>query len=40
LIIGGQEVVKWFVERTTGGRDDLEDDPEPWHDGEPSIDRR
>jgi hypothetical protein len=33
-------VKRQFVEPTTGGRDDLEDDPEACHDGEPIIDRR
>jgi len=35
-----RNVVKWFVEPVTGGRDDLEDHPDPGHDGEPIIDRR
>jgi len=36
----GWNALKWFVEPVTGGRDDLEDDPDPCHDGEPIIDRR
>ena len=32
--------LKQSVKPWHGGRDDLEDDPDPCHDGEPIIDRR